>query len=101
MALDVLAALGGSEIAAMVGCILESSDQETYHNAGVPILVDGFIVTAAALVAALLEPRACRVMFLATTSTEAGQAIAIESLQAVAQKHGIVVPASPALDMGL
>ena len=101
--LDILAALGGAEIAAMVGCILEASDQEAFGNGtgGVPILMDGYIVTAAALVAAHMEPRACRIMFLATKSAEPGQAVAIASIQAVAMKHKVVVPPSPALDMNL
>lgn len=101
--MDVLAALGGCEIAAMVGCILEAAALEDFHGICVPILVDGFIATTAALVAAHLEPRSCRVMFFTTKSgDEAGQAMAIESIQGLAWKHGIAVPVvRPALDMGL
>jgi len=101
LTMGVLAALGGAEIAAMVGCILESSAREAFYNEGIPVVIDGYIVTAAALVAAHLEPRSTRVMFLATKSAEAGQAIAIESIQEVAEKNGILVPSNPALDMQL
>jgi nicotinate-nucleotide--dimethylbenzimidazole phosphoribosyltransferase len=56
------AKLGGTEIAGLVGAILEASDRD------MPVLVDGFIVTVAALVAASLSPNVCRVLFLSTMS---------------------------------
>ncbi len=49
--LGVLAAVGGLEIAVLVGAIVEAA------LAGVPVVLDGFISTSAALVAVALEPR--------------------------------------------
>ncbi|MDY0287437.1 MAG: nicotinate-nucleotide--dimethylbenzimidazole phosphoribosyltransferase, partial [Sphaerochaeta sp.] len=51
--LEVLASFGGFEIAAIAGAIIEAA------SLGMPILLDGFITTAAALVSCALEP-ACR-----------------------------------------
>lgn len=48
--LEVLAAFGGFEIAAIAGGIIEAA------SLGMPILLDGFITTAAALVSCALEP---------------------------------------------
>jgi nicotinate-nucleotide--dimethylbenzimidazole phosphoribosyltransferase len=48
--LQLLASLGGFEIAAIVGGILEACEL------GLPVLLDGFITTVAALVACALEP---------------------------------------------
>ena len=48
--LQVLASLGGFEIAAIVGGIIEAA------SLSMPILLDGFITTAAALVSCALEP---------------------------------------------
>jgi nicotinate-nucleotide--dimethylbenzimidazole phosphoribosyltransferase len=59
-----LAAVGGFEIAAMVGTILEASEQR------IPIVVDGFIATAAAMVAFLMEPKTRDVCFFAHCSKE-------------------------------
>jgi nicotinate-nucleotide--dimethylbenzimidazole phosphoribosyltransferase len=91
----VLAKLGGAEIAALSGAILEAG------NRSIPILVDGFIVTAAALVAACMDPSVCRVLFLATKSAEKGQLAAIEEIQAISQRHNLPVLSQPALSMGL
>lgn len=51
--LEVLASFGGFEIAAIAGAIIEAA------SLGMPILLDGFITTAAALVSCALEP-ACK-----------------------------------------
>ncbi len=48
--LDVLVSFGGFEIAAIAGGIIEAA------SLGIPILLDGFITTAAALVSCALEP---------------------------------------------
>jgi nicotinate-nucleotide--dimethylbenzimidazole phosphoribosyltransferase len=48
--LDALAAFGGFEIAALVGAVLEAAGQRRV------IVVDGFITTAAVLVARALDP---------------------------------------------
>ena len=93
--MNALAKIGGAEIAALVGAILEASNQD------IPILIDGLIVTAAALVAATISPNACRIMFLSTKSVEPGQIAAVARIQELAETNNITVPTSPALDMGL
>ena len=50
---DVLASFGGFEIAAIVGGIIEAA------SLSMPVLLDGFITTAAALISCALEP-ACK-----------------------------------------
>ena len=91
-----LAKLGGAEIAALVGAILEASERD------VPVLVDGFVVTAAALVAAAISPAACRVMFFASKSgDETGQGAAMAKVRAIARENGIDIQEGPALSMGL
>jgi len=70
----LLAELGGFEIAAMAGFYLEAA------RTGVPVLLDGFISSAAALVAASIEPAARPWMLASHASAEAGHAIALESL---------------------
>ena len=91
--LKALMNVGGAEIAAIVGSILEASDQN------IPVLVDGFIVTTAAMIACLISSKATRILMFATKSTELGQQIALEKIQKIAKRH---VPISlPALDMGL
>jgi len=86
-----LAAVGGAEIAAMVGGMLECSDRD------LPILVDGFIVTTAAMIACMMDPQVSRLLLFATRSTERGQAVALGVIRDI----GIPAPAPPALDMGL
>ena len=91
----MLAKFGGAEIAAIVGAILQASEQN------MPVIVDGFIVTVAALVASILSPNAVRVMFFATSSAEKGQAIALLKIRDISMQNGIPVPAVPALSMQL
>ena len=90
-----LRAVGGAEIASIVGGMLECSDRS------VPVLVDGFIVTAAALVACLVDPTATRAMLFATRSTERGQATALRMIRRIAKENGYPEPREPALNMGL
>jgi nicotinate-nucleotide--dimethylbenzimidazole phosphoribosyltransferase len=73
--LDVLARVGGLEIAALVGLALGAAARR------VPILVDGFIATVAALVAAELCPAARAYMIAAHRSVEIGHRIALERLE--------------------
>lgn len=71
---ELLAELGGLEIAAMAGSYLEAARR------GVPILLDGFVSAAAAAVAVASAPR-CREWFLAGhVSAEAGHRLALEWL---------------------
>jgi nicotinate-nucleotide--dimethylbenzimidazole phosphoribosyltransferase len=71
---DLLAAVGGLEIAYLVGVTLGASARR------VPVLVDGFITGAAALVAARLEARCAGALIAATRSPEPGHAHVIEAL---------------------
>jgi nicotinate-nucleotide--dimethylbenzimidazole phosphoribosyltransferase len=73
-ALSVLAEFGGFEIAMMAGAMLAAAE------ARMLILVDGFIVTAALLVAARLQPAVVDYCVFAHRSGEAGHALQIEAL---------------------
>jgi nicotinate-nucleotide--dimethylbenzimidazole phosphoribosyltransferase len=69
-----LECVGGYEIAAMTGCILAAA------AAGLPLLVDGFIASAAALVAVRMDPAALECCLFAHQSAEAGHALLLEKL---------------------
>ena len=73
-ALEVLAELGGLEIAAIAGFYLEGA------ALGVPSLVDGFITSAAALVAKALQPAVADWLIASHCSQETGHGIALETL---------------------
>jgi nicotinate-nucleotide--dimethylbenzimidazole phosphoribosyltransferase len=87
--------VGGAEIAAIVGGILEASEKN------IPVLVDGFIVTTAAMIAVLMSPAVCRILCFATRSTERGQQVAIDTIKRIAIQNGFPEPTEPALDMSL
>jgi nicotinate-nucleotide--dimethylbenzimidazole phosphoribosyltransferase len=70
-----LAELGGLEIAAIAGLYLESA------RLGVPVMLDGYISTAAALAAAAIEPGVTNWMLASHRSAEAGHRFALEKLQ--------------------
>ncbi|RQM30817.1 hypothetical protein B5M09_011139 [Aphanomyces astaci] len=73
--LGALAAVGGLEIAAMCGAMLEAGRRR------VPVIVDGFISGAAALVALRLEPDAmAHALFLSHQSEEKGASILLHAL---------------------
>ncbi len=91
----ILAELGGAEVAAIVGAILEASDLD------LPVVVDGFISSTAALVAALIAPHSARLFFLATQSGATGHACALQHLQALAEASGLPPLPGAALDMRL
>ena len=74
-ALSVLRCMGGFEIAALTGAYLRAA------QLGIPSLVDGFISTAAALVAVRLNPSCLDWLFFAHASAETGQAFALQALQ--------------------
>jgi nicotinate-nucleotide--dimethylbenzimidazole phosphoribosyltransferase len=82
--LDILAALGGLEIAAMTGAVLEAAEQRRV------VVVDGFICTAAVSVAAALVPRVLSACVFAHASAESGHALWLQHLGA-----------QPLLDLGL
>ena len=74
-ALHWLAAVGGLEIAALTGCLLEGA------RLRLPVVVDGFIATAAALVAAHAEPGCLECCFFAHQSAEAGHHAVLAALE--------------------
>ena len=90
-----LKAVGGAEIAAITGGILEATERS------VPVLIDGFICTTAAMIACHINPIASRAILFATESTEKGQTIALEEIAKIALANGFPAPEAPALRMKL
>jgi nicotinate-nucleotide--dimethylbenzimidazole phosphoribosyltransferase len=82
--LEVLAEFGGLEIAMMAGAVIGAA------SARRPVIVDGFIASAAALVATKLCPAARDYCVFAHRSAERGHALLLEALDA-----------KPLLDLGL
>ncbi len=82
--LAVLAALGGLEVATMVGAVLEAASQRRM------VVVDGFISTAAVAVAAKVAPRVLGTCVFSHCSAESGHALWLSRL-------GV----KPLLDLGL
>jgi nicotinate-nucleotide--dimethylbenzimidazole phosphoribosyltransferase len=74
--LEVLRCLGGLEIAAMAGAYVEGA------AGGKVLLIDGFIATAALLVAARLEPAVLDACVFSHTSGEPGHAHVLAALNA-------------------
>jgi len=71
---DVLARLGGLEIAGLVGVMLGAAARR------VPVVVDGFISGAAALVAAAIAPRVKEYFIASHRSVEPGHQVALDRL---------------------
>ena len=82
--LNILQHLGGLEIAGLVGAYICSAQR------GIPILVDGFITTAAALVATHINPSVKKWMVFAHRSAEPAHRHALQKLEV-----------EPMLDLGL
>jgi nicotinate-nucleotide--dimethylbenzimidazole phosphoribosyltransferase len=82
--LDVLAKIGGAEIGGIAGLVLGAAANK------IPVVIDGFISTAGALIAYLLEPKTRDYMFAAHMSKEAGH-------RALLDRIGLI----PVLDLGL
>jgi nicotinate-nucleotide--dimethylbenzimidazole phosphoribosyltransferase len=72
--IGALAAVGGLEIAALVGCALEAARHR------VPVVLDGFVTNAAALVATRLDPTLRDYLLAAHASPEPGAAVALAAL---------------------
>lgn len=72
--LDVLSKVGGLEIGGMAGVMLAGAAHK------VPVVVDGFICTAAALIATLIEPKVKEYLFASHSSMEMGAQKASELL---------------------
>jgi len=73
---EVLSEFGGCEIAMMAGAVLGAAAARR------AVLVDGFISTAAALVAIRLQPLAQEYCFFSHRSAEAGHALLLDVLRA-------------------
>ncbi|WP_240344060.1 nicotinate-nucleotide--dimethylbenzimidazole phosphoribosyltransferase [Paenibacillus sp. SYP-B3998] len=73
-ALDVLAKVGGLEIAGLVGVILGAAKNRC------PVVIDGFISSAAALVASRLAPLSASYMLASHLSHEQGHAKLLEAV---------------------
>jgi nicotinate-nucleotide--dimethylbenzimidazole phosphoribosyltransferase len=72
--LAMLAAIGGLEIAAMAGACLGAA------AARVPVVVDGFIATAAAAAAESIRPGIYQHLFFSHRSAEGGHALALHAM---------------------
>ena len=82
--LDALAAFGGFEVATLVGVVLQAASERRV------VLVDGFITTAAVLVAHALQPLVLQRCVFAHRSGERGHGLMLDHLGA-----------RPLLDLGL
>lgn len=80
----VLAAVGGFEIGLLSGVVLGAA------AARIPVLLDGFITSAAALVAARISPACVESMLASHRSTEPGHSRVLEALEL-----------EPVLDLGM
>jgi len=72
--LDVLVKVGGYEIGAIAGCLLSAASFK------VPVVIDGFISTAGALIALKLAPISKDYVFASHLSKENGHRIALDHL---------------------
>lgn len=74
--LDVLRCIGGFEIAALTGAYLTAAQQ------GMPVLIDGFITTVAAMLAVQINPGVRDWLLFAHTSAEPGHQCMLDALAA-------------------
>ncbi|KKI90313.1 nicotinate-nucleotide--dimethylbenzimidazole phosphoribosyltransferase [Bacillus sp. SA1-12] len=74
IALDILSKIGGLEIGGMTGAIIRAAEQR------IPVLLDGFISTSAALLACLLEEKVSDYLIAGHLSNEQGHAHALAFL---------------------
>ncbi len=81
---EALCCVGGLELAALAGAAVGAAANR------VPVLIDGFICTVAALVAAHLSPECRGAMIFSHRSSEPGHALALRALDA-----------EPLFDLGL
>ncbi|MFQ5713391.1 MAG: nicotinate-nucleotide--dimethylbenzimidazole phosphoribosyltransferase [Candidatus Scalinduaceae bacterium] len=72
--IDVLAKVGGFEIGGIAGLCLAAASHK------IPVLIDGFISTAAALIACAIEPKVNGYIIASHLSAENGHRIALEKL---------------------
>ncbi|MEW5904662.1 MAG: nicotinate-nucleotide--dimethylbenzimidazole phosphoribosyltransferase [Pseudomonadota bacterium] len=75
-ALEILRRLGGFEVTALTGAFTACA------QLGIPVLVDGYIATAAALVAVRINPAVADWLLYAHHSAEPGHVLMLQALQA-------------------
>lgn len=73
-AIDVLAKVGGAEIGGIAGLVLGASANK------IPVVIDGFISTAGALIAYCIEPKTKDYMFAAHNSVEIGHKTMLDKM---------------------
>ncbi|MBV9557683.1 MAG: nicotinate-nucleotide--dimethylbenzimidazole phosphoribosyltransferase [Pseudolabrys sp.] len=73
---QILCAVGGLEIAAISGAVISAAQRR------IPIVVDGFIVSVAALAATRLNPACHPYLIFSHRSAEQGHRLVLEALQA-------------------
>ncbi|MDP2277364.1 MAG: nicotinate-nucleotide--dimethylbenzimidazole phosphoribosyltransferase [Nitrospirota bacterium] len=83
-AIDVLSKVGGAEIGGIAGLILGAASNR------IPVVIDGFISTAGALIAYCIDPKVKDYIFAAHNSVEIGHKVMLD-------KMGL----SPILDLNL
>jgi nicotinate-nucleotide--dimethylbenzimidazole phosphoribosyltransferase len=91
----VMVAMGGAEIATMVGGMMKCSDQD------MPVLVDRFNVTTTAMIACMMDPSTLRLLLFAMQLAKRGQAVALGVVHNIATSRRFLSPTPPALDIGL
>ncbi|MEK7237956.1 MAG: nicotinate-nucleotide--dimethylbenzimidazole phosphoribosyltransferase, partial [Nitrospirota bacterium] len=72
--LDVLSKVGGAEIGGIAGLIIGAASNR------IPVIIDGFISTAGALIAYAIEPKTKDYMFAAHNSVEIGHKAMLEKI---------------------
>ena len=72
--IDILSKVGGFEIGGIAGLCLAAASHR------IPVLIDGFISTAAALIACTVEPKVNNYLISSHASAENGHNIALEKL---------------------
>ena len=76
--LEILARLGGREIAAMLGAIIAA------RHKNIPVIIDGFVATSAAAIAYAVNPASLDHCIFAHTSNEAAHKTALERMNKTA-----------------
>jgi len=77
-AIDVLSKVGGAEIGGIAGLILGTASNR------IPVIIDGFISTAGALIAYCIDPKVKDYIFAAHNSVEIGHKIMLDKKNAAA-----------------
>lgn len=73
-AIDVLSKVGGAEIGGIAGIVLSGAANR------IPVVIDGFVSTAGALIAYCIEPKVKDYIFAAHNSVEAGHKVMLDKI---------------------